>query len=65
MENSVDRLAVNAGEEQGLPIRCSDCGGTIGKGRELVADENRFLCESCYKMLIHPGGSGDIPSRWG
>lgn len=65
MEHPVNRFTLKTGEEQVLPMRCGECGGTIDKGRELVADGKRFLCEGCYRLLIQPSGEGNIPSRWG
>jgi formylmethanofuran dehydrogenase subunit E len=64
MEGNVEKRPSAADEEAIFSDRCSQCGGVIHTGRELVLDGKQILCEGCYRFLVNPDSEGDIPSKW-
>ena len=44
--------------------RCSQCGGSVPHGRELIVDDAQVWCDGCYRLMLSPDGGGDIPSKW-
>ena len=64
MEGTVEKRQLNTGEEAIISDRCSQCGGVIHSGRELVLDDKQILCEGCYRFMVNPDTGGDIPSKW-
>jgi formylmethanofuran dehydrogenase subunit E len=64
MKGFVEKKPLNTGEASIFPSRCSQCGGAIHSGRELVVDDRQILCEGCYRLMVNPDTGGDIPSRW-
>jgi formylmethanofuran dehydrogenase subunit E len=64
MESIVEKRPLTTGEEAIFSGRCSQCGGVIHTGRELVLDDKQILCEGCYRLMVNPDTGGDIPSKW-
>jgi formylmethanofuran dehydrogenase subunit E len=64
MEGIVDKRPLTTGEEEIFSDRCSQCGGIVHTGRELVLDDHQILCEGCYRFMVNPDTGGDIPSKW-
>ena len=64
MESIVEKRPLTTGEEAIFSGRCSQCGGVIHTGRDLVLDDKQILCEGCYRLMVNPDTGGDIPSKW-
>lgn len=64
MDGIVDKGRFRSGEKSIFPRRCSQCGGVIHSGRELAVNDQQILCEGCYRLMVNPDTSGDIPSKW-
>ncbi|WP_372683299.1 hypothetical protein [Desulfosarcina sp.] len=64
MEGNVEKRPLTTGDEAVFSGCCSQCGGVIHTGRELVLDDQQILCEGCYRFMVNPDTGGDIPSKW-
>jgi formylmethanofuran dehydrogenase subunit E len=64
MEGIVEKRPLTTCDRTVFSDRCSQCGGVIHTGKELVLDDKQILCEGCYRLMVNPDTGGDIPSRW-
>ncbi len=64
MARMVQNMTMDTTSERMVPLRCCQCGGTINNGRELVVDDEQLLCDGCYRLMVNPDSSGDVPSKW-
>ena len=64
MERMVQNMTMGATRERMVSLRCCQCGSSINSGRELVADDEQLLCDGCYRLMVNPDSSGDVPSKW-
>ncbi len=64
MEGVAEKRQPILDDKRVLLASCSQCGGAIHQGKELVVDDKLVLCEGCYLCLVRPDTGDDIPSQW-
>lgn len=64
MERTIQKEMISSVPDPMVSSRCSQCGSVIHDGRELIVNEKQLWCDGCYRLMLNPDSSGDIPSRW-